>query len=59
MATPEAAVENLKPLTPDEVGAKNGTNALGNKAEFLRAARGLMTEEEANKFGSLIEESCE
>ena len=59
MARPEATVEDLKPLTPDEVSVKNGTNGPGNKEEFLRAVRGLMTEEEAGKFGALIEESCE
>jgi hypothetical protein len=59
VATPETAIENLKPLTPDEVEARNGTKGAGNKEEFLRAARGLMTEEEARKFGALIEESCE
>jgi hypothetical protein len=59
MATPETTVENLRPLTPDEVQARNGTNAPGNKEEFLRAARGLMTEERAKRFGALIEESCE
>jgi hypothetical protein len=59
MATLEMTVENLEPLTPDEVHARNGTNAPGNKEEFLRAARGLMTEEHAKRFGGLIEESCE
>ena len=59
MATPEATVENLKPLTPEEVHARNGTNAPGNKDEFLRAARGLMKDEQAKRFGALIEESCE
>ena len=59
MAAPETTVENLKPITPDEVQARNGTEAPGNKEEFLRAARGLMTEEEAKRFGALIDESCE
>ena len=59
MATPEMTIENLKPITPDEVQARNGTQATGNKEEFLRAARGLMTEEEAKQFGALIEEICE
>jgi hypothetical protein len=59
MATPETTVENLKPLTPDEVQARNGTEATGNRDEFLQAARGLMTEEEAKRFGALIDESCE
>ncbi|HEX7515698.1 MAG TPA: hypothetical protein VF345_00270 [Chthoniobacterales bacterium] len=59
MVTLEITVENLKPLTPDEVQARNGTESTGNKKEFLDAARGLMTEEQADKFGALIEESCE
>ncbi len=59
MATPQTTLENLKPLTPDEVEARNGTEALENKEEFLREARGLMTEEEAKRFGALIDESCE
>ncbi len=59
MATPETTVENLKPITPDEVEARNGTGAPGNKEEFLCAARGLMTEEKANRFGALIDEICE
>ena len=59
MATLETTVGDLEPLTPDEVHARNGTNAPGNKKEFLDAARGLMTEEQADKFGALIEESCE
>ena len=59
MATLETTVEDLKPLTPDEVQARNGTEATGNKEEFLRAAGGLMTEEQAKRFATLIEESCE
>jgi hypothetical protein len=59
MPTPETAIENLKPISPDEVEARNGTEAPGNKEEFLRAARGLMTGEEARNFSALIEESCE
>jgi hypothetical protein len=55
----DTTIENLKPLTPDEVQARNGTEASGNKEEFLHAARGLMTEEEAKRFGALIDESCE
>ena len=38
MATLQTTVEDLKPLTPDEVQARNGTEATGNKEEFLRAA---------------------
>ena len=59
MATLETTVENLKAITPDEVQAHNGADVAGNKEEFLRAARGLMTEEHAKRFGALIEESCE
>jgi len=36
-----------------------GLMATGNKEEFLRAAGGLMTEEQAKRFATLIEESCE
>jgi hypothetical protein len=41
------------------VEARNGTEAPGNTEEFLRAARGLMTKEQAKRFGALIEKSCE
>lgn len=59
MATMETMVESLKPITPDEVQARNGAETKGNKEEFLRAARGLMTVEEAKRFGALIETVCE
>jgi hypothetical protein len=55
----DITVENLKPVTPDEVEAHNGTEATGNKEEFLRVARGLISEDEAKRFSALIEESCE
>jgi hypothetical protein len=59
MAAPETSVENLKPIVPDEVEARNGLDAPGNKEEFLRAARGLVTEEKAARFEALINEICE
>ena len=53
-------VKNLPRLTPGELGDRpKHPEAAGNKAAFLRAARGAMSEAEATRLQKLIDESCE
>jgi hypothetical protein len=58
-ALPET-VKNLPRLTPGELGdRRKDSEAAGNKAAFLRAARGTMSEAEAARLQKLIDDSCE
>jgi hypothetical protein len=53
-------VQYLPRLSPSELGAREKHLAtVGNKAAFLRAARGTMSEAEGIRFQKLIDYSCE
>ena len=53
-------VENLPRLTPAELGERDKRHKTpGNKAAFLRAARGTMSKAVAARLRKLIDESCE
>jgi len=52
--------KNLSFLTPSELADRDkDPNATGNKAAFLRAAFGIMTEAEATRLQQLIDDCCE
>jgi hypothetical protein len=53
-------MKNLSCLTPSELrDRQKRPEAAGNKAAFLRGARGAMSEAEAVRFQKLIDDSCE
>jgi len=52
--------QNLPRFSPEELSARHArVKTTGNKAAFLRAARGTMSKGKAARFRRLIEESCE
>jgi len=53
-------VKNLPRLTPGELGdRRKHSKAAGNKAAFLLAARGAMSEADAARLQKLIDDNCE
>ena len=59
MVTLSTTAPNLPRLTAEELSARNARpQATGNKAAFLRAARGTMSKEKAARLRKLIDESC-
>ena len=60
MVTLNTTAQNLPRLTPEDLSARPARlKATGNKAAFLRAARGTMSTEKAARLRRLIDESCE
>jgi hypothetical protein len=53
-------IRNVPRLTPAElVDRRKRPGVPGNKAAFLSAARGTLSESEAAQLGKLIDDSCE
>ena len=60
MVTMPTTAQNLPRLTPEELSARPARpKTAGNKAAFLRAARGTMSKEKAARLLRVIDESCE
>jgi hypothetical protein len=60
MSASLGTAKSLPRLTPAELGDRqNRPDATGNKAAFLQAARGTMSEAEAARLQKIIEDSCE
>lgn len=60
MVTMSTTAHNIPRLTPEELSARPARpKATGNKAAFLRAARGTMSKGKAARLLRVIEASCE